>query len=64
MSEYNYATFPLDMETATFERFRRAPAAGERAPDGELTDASDGATVRLSDYWRRGPTVVEFGSLT
>ena len=64
MSEYNYESFPLDMEMSDFDRWPRLTSAGERAPDGILVDATDGSEVALSSVWRRGPLVVEFGSLT
>ena len=38
--------------------------AGEKAPDGELVNASDGSRVKLSDYWGKGPVMIEFGSIT
>jgi len=64
VSAYNYENFPQDMEISTFASFRHALRAGERAPDGEMIDAADGRSVRLSDCWRRGATVIEFGSIT
>ena len=64
LTDYNYVHFPADMQDADFEAFRHGLHAGDRAPDGELIHAADGATVRLSDYWHRGPLVVEFGSIT
>jgi hypothetical protein len=62
--DYNYAGFPLDMDMADFVAFPDALRAGERAPDGDLIDASTGETVRLSGFWRGGPLVIEFGSFT
>ena len=64
MREYNYASFPEDMEMEDFARFRDGLRVGSRAPDGELTEAFSGEKVRLSDYWRRGHLVMEFGSIT
>jgi hypothetical protein len=61
---YNYASFPLDMDGADFEAFPRFMQVGDRAPDGELVDAADGTTVKLSSLWRSGPLVIEFGSFT
>lgn len=52
----------MDMED--FERFPGVLKAGEPAPDGELVNAADGRRVRLSEYWRNGPVVMEFGSIT
>ena len=64
MSEYNYTSFPLDMEMPDFERFPEVSRAGSKAPDGELVDARSGETVRLSALWRKGPLILEFGSIT
>lgn len=62
MDEYNYSSFPLSEDV--FERFPAIRKVGTPAPDGELTDANTGRRVRLSDYWRSGPVVIEFGSIT
>ena len=64
MSEYNYPSFPLDMEQESFVRFPDHLKVGQTAPDGELTDAADGRRSHLSAYWRSGPLVIEFGSIT
>ena len=64
MSDYNYANFPLDLEMPTFDAWMGGVRAGEKAPDGVLTDAASGDAVRLSDVWKRGTLVIEFGSLT
>ena len=64
MSEYNYRSFPLDMEQESFVRFPEHIKVGQKAPDGEVTDAADGRTSALSDRWRSGPVVIEFGSIT
>lgn len=62
MMDYNYASFPADMDMATFNGFRDHIRPGMKAPDGELTDAATGERVRLSDFWKGGPLIVEFGS--
>ena len=63
--EYNYTSFPLDMDMASFKGFRDgAPGPGEPAPDGELTNAVTGERVKLSDLWKQGHLVIEFGSIT
>ena len=64
MAAYNYENFPLDMEMADFEAFPGVLQVGERAPGGELLDAATGEPVKLSRYWRSGPCVIEFGSIT
>jgi hypothetical protein len=58
---YNYATFE---GTDDFLAFRRALPVGSPAPDVTTTAADTGEPVRLSDYWRDGDLLVEFGSLT
>jgi hypothetical protein len=62
MSAYNYESFPIDMDAAVFAGFRDHIRPGDRAPDGALIDANTGESVRLSDYRRDGPLIVEFGS--
>jgi len=64
MSDYNYPNFPLDMDGAVFAAFANRLHAGERAPDGEVTDAATGERTSLSSYWAKGPLVIEFGSIT
>ncbi len=65
MDNYNYASFPLDMDDAVFGAFRtQAPAAGDPAPDGPVTDLATGQRAPLSALWRSGPAVIEFGSYT
>ena len=62
---YNYPNFPLDMDDPVFSAFRaKAPAAGEPAPDGPVTDLATGERAPLSALWRSGPAVIEFGSHT
>ena len=62
---YNYTSFPLDMDASSFIGFRdEAPRPGQPAPDGELTNAMTGERVKLSDLWRQGHLVIEFGSIT
>ena len=64
MDEYNYESFPLKMSGGEFSAFPDVLKAGKKAPDGLLVDAATGENVRLSDYWRKGPVVIEFGSRT
>lgn len=67
MSSYNYERFDAYVETGEdgheFGSFPNALHAGERAPDGELTQL-DGDRVRLSGLWRSRGVVLEFGSFT
>ncbi len=60
---YNYVNFPQDLDGALFAAFPKVLRVGEPAPDGEATRL-DGARVRLSEYWRGSPVVIEFGSIT
>lgn len=64
MGTYNYATFPLDLDMPDFEAFPSVLRVGQRAPAGEVIDAATGESVQLSRYWRSGPVVIEFGSIT
>ena len=38
--------------------------AGDRAPNGTLIDAADGTETKLSRWWRKGPLLIEFGSIS
>jgi hypothetical protein len=64
MSEYNYRSFPLDLDAETFSAFPSVLSAGGPAPDGELIDAHSGETVQLSELWKNEAVVIEFGSMT
>lgn len=64
MAEYNYKNFPLDADMKDFEEFPNGPRVGTKAPDGVVLDASDGSEVRLGELYRKGVSVIEFGSLT
>ncbi len=64
MTDYNYPTFPLDMDMVDFDAFPSALTVGQRAPSAEVLDAATGVPVKLSSYWRSGSCVVEFGSIT
>lgn len=61
---YNYPSFPAESDVEEFQAFPDVVKVGTRAPDPELIDLETCKTVRLSDYTRRGITVIEFGSLT
>jgi hypothetical protein len=64
---YNYERFDRYVESGEDERefgaFPNLLHAGERAPDGELT-LLGAERVRLSELWRQGGIVLEFGSFT
>ena len=61
---YNYMSFPLKADMEDFERFPEGPHVGTKAADGELVVAADGSRVKLSSFFKKGVTVVEFGSYT
>ncbi len=62
--DYNYATFPPDDDVYAFAGFATHLRVGSTAPDPVLVDLDGGGEVRLSQFTRRGLTVVEFGSFT
>ena len=64
MSVYNYPSFPQDMDNHDFGNFPTILKAGQQAPDGEVINVADGSKVKLSDFWKKGPVVIEFGSIT
>lgn len=67
-SGYNYERFDEYVASGEDEReFSAFPGhlhAGERAPNGILTDLETGEQVELNELWRRQHTVMEFGSFT
>ena len=60
---YNYAVFPPPDDAEHFRAFPAVLPVGSRAPDFTAVRL-DGTAVRLSEYTRQGPTVIEFGSVT
>ena len=60
----NYAHFPQDLDGPLFTAFPQILRVGTQASDGELIRLDDGARVRLSEYWRASPAIMEFGSVT
>lgn len=64
MDDYNYAHFPLDGDMQDFVRFPEVARVGTKAPDGVLVDARDHREIRLRELYRKGVTVLEFGSFT
>ena len=49
MEAYNYETLPIDMHPALFEDFSNIITAGNKGPDGRLTDVLTGQEIYLSD---------------
>ena len=64
MSEYNYKVFPRDADMDDFVRFPNVARVSSKAPGGVLIDAKDTSNVDLGDLYRKGVTVIEFGSYT
>lgn len=62
--DYNYVDFVLKREIPPFIEFRNRLHVGDKAPDFELLRLDDGEKVKLSEYWRDGACVIEFGSFT
>lgn len=63
-SDYNYEIFPPEDDVEAFVGFASHLRVGETASDPELFDLVTRQTARLSDYSKKGLTVVELGSLT
>ena len=58
---YNYADFT---GTDNFLAFRTVLPVGSSAPDFAATLLENRQTVRVSDLWKKGDVLIEFGSLT
>ncbi len=58
---YNYSEFVGSEE---FLAFRGICQVGTAAPDFPTVRLDDNEKVNLSDYWKKGAVVLEFGSLT
>lgn len=65
---YNYPRFDEYVaaggDLADEAAFWASPRVGQRAPDFFLPRLGGGGSVRLSELWRSGPLVMEFGSFT
>ena len=61
---YNYTAFTVESNGTAFDTFTHALHVSDPAPDGEMVDIATGQTVRLSDFWKTRPVVIEFGSYT
>ncbi len=62
VEQYNYSAFKGG--ESDFLGFRSQLQVGSSAPDFSATSLDTGQLVQLSDYWRDGNLVIEFGSLT
>jgi hypothetical protein len=60
IERYNYSEFV----GSDFVPFRTHLPAGSSAPDFQAILLETGKPVRISDYWKKGDLLVEFGSLT
>ena len=61
--DYNYSVWNPGSES--FEDFAtKAPQVTSRAPSFPVEDLATGEAVQLKDIWRKGVTIVEFGSFT
>lgn len=61
---YNYECFPEDLDAESFKGFATAAPVGTEAPSGELVDLGTGETVTLASLWKKGPLILEFGSIS
>jgi hypothetical protein len=64
LTDYNYKDFDMAREMPPFDEFRTRLFVGEKAPDFPLEDLDSCDTVQLSSLWKKGPAIIEFGSLT
>jgi hypothetical protein len=60
IEEYNYS----DFVGSEFLPFRTHLPVGSAAPDFQATLLEPERPVQLSDYWKKGDLLIEFGSLT
>jgi hypothetical protein len=60
IENYNYSEFV----GSDFLQFRTHLPVGSAAPDFQATLLETERPVRLSDYWKKGDLLIEFGSLT
>ena len=61
VESYNYSVF---IGSENFIDFRTHLPVGSSAPDCQAMLLQTGQPVQLSDYWKKGDLLVEFGSLT
>src|SRR5574341_1126572 len=60
IEKYNYSEFV----GSEFLPFRTHLPVGSPAPDFQATLLESGRSVQLSEFWKKGDLLVEFGSLT
>jgi hypothetical protein len=61
IEDYNYFVF---VGSDDFMDFRTLLPVGSSAPDFVATLLETGQPVKLSEYWKKGDVLIEFGSLT
>ncbi|MBI2531932.1 MAG: hypothetical protein HYW03_06900 [Deltaproteobacteria bacterium] len=61
IENYNYSVF---VGADDFLSLRTPLPGGSLAPDCEVKLLETGRRVKLSDYWKKGDVLIEFGSLT
>lgn len=61
IEQYNYSKFVGSEE---FLGFRTHLPVGSSAPDLQATLLESGQPVKLSEYWKKGDVLIEFGSFT
>ncbi|HIF58892.1 MAG TPA: hypothetical protein EYQ26_05275 [Rhodospirillales bacterium] len=63
VEDYNYSVWVHGSES--FEAFATdAPQVTSRAPSFPVEDLSTGKSIAMNELWRKGITIVEFGSFT
>jgi hypothetical protein len=60
IESYNYSEFT----GSDFLPFRTHLPVGSRAPDFAATLLGANQQIRISDFWKNGDVLIEFGSLT
>jgi hypothetical protein len=61
--DYNYSVWGHGRES--FEKFATdAPQVTSRAPSFPVESLEIGETVEMKELWRKGVTIVEFGSFS
>jgi len=62
-SDYNYDVFTGGQEDF-LDFAMHAPKVTMRAPSFALEELATGETIEMKDLWKKGVTVIEFGSFT
>ena len=59
-TDYNYDVLQQDF----LDFAMHAPKVTMRAPSFALEELATGETIEMKDLWKKGVTVIEFGSFT